>query len=75
MKVRILACVAPPEVLEARVQQRRREGRDASDADLAVLARQQERLEPLSPSERDVTVTLDSRESSGRWLERIAAAG
>jgi aminoglycoside phosphotransferase family enzyme/predicted kinase len=48
----ILALACPPQLARARIAERRQLGRDPSDADLAVLARQLQIIEPLSSSER-----------------------
>lgn len=56
----ILDFQAPAEVLRARVEARRRRADDASDADLAVLAQQLERVEPLQPDEQAQTVSIDT---------------
>ena len=53
----ILDCDAPVALLEQRVRQRHAKGDDASEADLAVLARQLQRREPLSAAERAVALT------------------
>lgn len=47
----ILHCEAPDAVLRQRIQHRLALGRDASEADLAVLAHQQDTAEPLSQQE------------------------
>lgn len=47
----ILHCEAPDAVLQQRIRQRQALGRDASEADLAVLAHQQGTAEPLTPQE------------------------
>jgi predicted kinase len=46
--------------LRARVAKRAREGRDASDADLAVLARQLVTREPLAEDERPCVVLVNT---------------
>ena len=56
----ILALKAPPAVLKARVQSRLRRGNDASDADTVILARQQEKHDPLSPEENRAAIQLDT---------------
>ncbi|MFG0333805.1 MAG: AAA family ATPase [Maioricimonas sp. JB049] len=55
---RILCFGAEPEVLERRLEQRRADGTDASDADVAVMRDQVERLEPLRDDELRVAVTI-----------------
>lgn len=54
----ILDCSAAPEVLRARITARQREMGNVSDADLAVLERQLERVEPLSAGERAVSLPI-----------------
>ena len=51
----ILRFDAPPEVLRARVCERAARAADASEADEAVLAAQQQALEPLQPDELERT--------------------
>lgn len=53
----ILACQAPPAVLQARVAGRRG---DASEATAAVLAAQQARYRPLSAAEREQAILIDT---------------
>lgn len=48
----ILACEAPVETLRERIRARAAAGRDASEADLAVLARQLATADPLTPAEK-----------------------
>ncbi len=57
---RILAIEAPESVLRERVVVRSRKGKDASEADLAVLARQIKKHQPLSDAEREVAVQVDT---------------
>ncbi|KVT60414.1 kinase [Burkholderia ubonensis] len=56
----ILDFAASPATLFARVAARAAEGRDASDADTAVLARQLAQAEPLSAAERALAVRFDT---------------
>jgi aminoglycoside phosphotransferase family enzyme/predicted kinase len=56
----ILAVQAPAAVLRERIVSRARAGRDASDADLAVLAQQQSTVETLTDEERRVSVSVDT---------------
>jgi len=56
----ILECHADPATLEYRVRERHRKGRDASEADIAVLRNQLRRREPLTAAERDRAVTVDT---------------
>ncbi len=58
--LRILSSSAPPAVLKARLKARRQHGRDPSDADLAVLDRQLQQQEPLTPWERERTLAVRS---------------
>ena len=56
----ILDCTASPAELRRRVRARRQRGRDASEADLAVLEHQLATREPLGPAERRSAVTVDT---------------
>jgi len=56
----ILDVRAPEAVLRARIAARAREGRDASEADLAVLDHQIATAEPLGPDERPRVVAVDT---------------
>jgi hypothetical protein len=56
----VVHCRAAPQILRARVAQRRERGTDASEADLAVLQWQQAHVEPLLASERLVAVEVDT---------------
>lgn len=56
----ILDCTASPAELRRRVRARRQRGRDASEADLAVLEHQLATQEPLDPAERRSAVTVDT---------------
>lgn len=47
----MLVCEAPTAILEQRIARRQQAGSDASEADLAVLAWQLERQEPITPAE------------------------
>jgi len=73
-RFRILACEAPLAVLRARVIGRSRSGRDASEADLAVLEHQRESAAPLADHEWDsaielrTDVSLQGIEASARAL-------
>ncbi len=68
----ILDFDAPPSVLRARIEARSREGRDPSEADLAVLERQLATREPLDARELSHTITMDTRTTEG--LGRLAEA-
>ena len=67
----ILDCTAPPAELRRRILSRARKGRDASEADLAVLEHQLLTAEPLSSAERRHVVAVDTMRSP-RYAE-IAA--
>lgn len=56
----LLDCQAPLDVLQARVIARKHEGRDASEADLVVLAAALDRQEPLGADEVDEVLTVDT---------------
>lgn len=56
----ILAFRAPLEVLRSRVMKREMLGRDASEAGIAVLERQIERCESLTPAEMECALTVDT---------------
>jgi aminoglycoside phosphotransferase family enzyme/predicted kinase len=72
----ILDCTAAPAELRRRIRARASEGRDASEADLAVLEHQLASHEPLDPAERRSALTVDT-ESDIRYAllaARIRAA-
>ena len=56
----ILACTAPEAVLQARLATRRAAGRDASEADQAVLAYQMRAREAITSDEEACTLTIDT---------------
>jgi aminoglycoside phosphotransferase family enzyme/predicted kinase len=56
----ILECAASPDELRRRIRSRERAGRDASEADLAVLDRQLRTAEPLDRAERRHAVVVDT---------------
>ncbi len=60
IEFRILDFPVPVEILKARITQRAREGRDASEADLAVLQHQINSEEPLDEGELRVSLNSDS---------------
>ncbi len=72
----VLGCVASEEVLRRRLRAR---DADASEADVAVMERQQENSEALSGAELDCVVEVDSGWDADRlWQvlrERLAAQG
>lgn len=70
----ILHCRAPETLLRDRVQSRHTQGSDASEADVAVLGRQRDGVEPLTAAEQahavvvDTSVPVDVAALSARWL-------
>lgn len=67
----ILDCVASPGELRRRILARAQRGRDASEADLAVLDQQLRTAEPLEGAERRDSVTVDT-ERGIRYAELAA---
>ena len=63
-RVGIVSCEADPGTLRRRIRRRSEEGRDASDADLAVLEHQVQHHDPLEDDERDRVLHLDETPSS-----------
>ncbi|MBL8340577.1 MAG: AAA family ATPase [Rubrivivax sp.] len=59
----ILRFTAEPQALRTRIRQRLAEGRDASEADEAVLEAQMQALEPLQPDERVHTVEVPAADA------------
>ena len=66
----IAACEAPEGVLRERIATRQRNARDASEADLGVLAHQLASLEPLTPAELANSVSFDA---GGAQPDAVAA--
>ncbi len=56
----LLACEAAPEVLRERVARRHAQGRDAAEADLAILEKQLQWREPMTAEETPVVVRTDT---------------
>jgi aminoglycoside phosphotransferase family enzyme/adenylate kinase family enzyme len=56
----IIDCQASDTLLMERIRQRHERGGDASEADVAVLELQQENLQPLTLSELERTISVDS---------------
>lgn len=77
----ILHCHAAPGSLLRRVQRRQAAGTDPSEADIAVLARQQQHAEPLAPEELAHALDLATDQAWDapglflRWLATTAAQG
>lgn len=67
----ILSCSAPREQLEQWLRQRQTIGKDASDANIAVLDEQCKTQQPLTDSERTHTIMIDTSRTidSGQLLE------
>ena len=72
---RLLSFEAPEPTLRARIESRRHENRDASDATLAVLEHQQQTADPLAPDELPATipVTTGHPNFSTELVRHIAA--
>lgn len=56
----ILSLSAPRDVLARRLSARQAEGKDPSEADVSVLDRQLEEIEPLTPREKEFSVEIES---------------
>jgi len=69
---RILDFRASAQTLEDRVSRRLQEGTDASEADLAVLAEQLRKQEPLQEDERAHVIEVDSESERATELLRAA---
>jgi predicted kinase len=69
----ILYCTAPLEVLRERLAQREKEGRDASEAGVAVMQDQLSALEPLSEDELALSLEVDSSTTSEDLWRRFQA--
>jgi uncharacterized protein len=62
--LRILSLQADPDLLRARIRQRRAEGGDASEADLAVLEHQLRTHDPLAADEAHLAVVLAANDGA-----------
>ncbi len=62
MPCRVLHTTAPRPVLEERVRRRAEQGRDPSEADVAILERQLQKVEPWAADEKERVVTVDTRD-------------
>ncbi len=62
--VAILSCHAPETIIEERVKKRQEHGKDASEADTRVLREQIRRFMPLSKSEQEIAVSVDTSKPS-----------
>jgi hypothetical protein len=56
----LIHCAAPYELLLERIARRGRSGQDASEADAAVLAWQQQRFEPVEPAPGMAVIEVDT---------------
>jgi uncharacterized protein len=65
--VAFVSCTAPDAELRARIVAREQAGTDASEAGLAVLARQRDAAEPASREEARDTVIVDTSLPRERW--------
>ena len=72
----IIDCRAAPGELEARIEARARLGVDPSEANLDVLARQRQVIEPLDEGERSEAIEIDVRapESLARLVRELRVA-
>ena len=75
--LKLLHCHAPAAVLEERVRSRAQRSTDASEADLAVLALQRGRFEPLLPEEGLDVIEVDTcvRDVPESVLAQLSGAG
>jgi aminoglycoside phosphotransferase family enzyme/predicted kinase len=64
----IVDCVAPPEVLRARVAERKRRAGDASEADERVLEHQLSTAEPLAGEDAQARIPCDTTQDSSAAL-------
>jgi hypothetical protein len=70
--VAVVDCEAPPALLRERLHRRNRRDDDPSDADEAVLDRQEQSREPLSPEESGFTrIAADAATAPDTILEQI----
>lgn len=78
VEARVLDLHVSPQVRDARIRARAAAGRDPSEADPAIAAKQERALDPLTPEERAITLGVDNdgrqprvpvtRERHGRGL-------
>ena len=71
---RVLVFSAPEPLLRERIRHRAAEGRDASEADEAVMQRQLREWEPVSPEEGATVWALDTTQSVD-WADVLARQG
>jgi hypothetical protein len=71
----VLECLSSPQEARQRVEERRAAGLDPSDADDAVISRQQELLEPIEEEERqEIPLVCQGTMRGLRGMERWLAA-
>ena len=68
----VVYCHAPPEILRTRIAARQVQGTDASEADFAVLAWQQQRFDPPTAEEGLAVIDVDNSVDTQGLPERIA---
>jgi aminoglycoside phosphotransferase family enzyme/predicted kinase len=68
----IVACQGDPATLAARLMERSRARKDASDADLAVLDAQLRTIQPFSASEQKHVITIDTNDTNA--VQRVIAS-
>jgi aminoglycoside phosphotransferase family enzyme/predicted kinase len=71
---RIVSLAAPPDVLQARIEQRQMQGTDASEAGLAVLASQLANEEPFDADEATYVIDIQSGVTPADAISRLRAA-
>ena len=64
VKLKVLHCFAPDKLLKERIMSRQQDEEDASEADLKVLALQQDNCEMLTDDELNLTVKADTTDSN-----------
>jgi uncharacterized protein len=69
----VLVLQAPSEVLRARIQQRQRAGRDASDADVAVLQKQIASHEMPADESNSAHILLDATQPPAALVDTLCA--
>jgi len=73
---RVIHCHAPPALLAQRIERRRAQATDASEADLEVLRWQRERSAAFAPGEQAAMIDADTaREDVVQQVEQQLAAG
>ncbi|MEW4491041.1 AAA family ATPase [Thalassoglobus sp. JC818] len=70
----VLQFEAPDSILKERVAKRQHDGGDASEADLTVLEKQQREFQPLSETESQFAVRVDTTLDRKDCVEKIVSA-